>query len=132
MAEIYNEEDNAIVTGTKNGDTIHNTGKNVRFELKGGDDYIEGFDETSTLIPAYDYYFTEDSTFYWQLDNDDLIVTAFSYGKFPEIITLAGAATLSNVNIYGTPVEVNYDYETYSNPVPIIFEQNDSTESRTP
>ena len=39
MTEIYNDEDNAIVTGTKYDDKIYNTGKNVYFELKGGDDY---------------------------------------------------------------------------------------------
>ena len=94
---IYNSGSNVTIIGGTGNDTIRNdehgeNGKNVLFQYANGDgnDYIEGFNETSTLSIGGGSYSTTKS-------GDDLIVTV-GEGK----ISLMGAASLSAVNIDGT------------------------------
>ena len=84
----YDGSNTTIIGGIDN-DTIKNLGDNILFKYTAGDgnDSIVGFNATSTLSIAGSIYST-------QASYDDVIITV-GKGK----ITLAGAATLSALNI---------------------------------
>lgn len=90
---IYNNSGSnvTIIGGTGNDTIINKYGENVLFQYANGDgnDYIEGFNETSTLSIGGGSYSTIKS-------GDDLIITV-GEGK----ISLMGAANLDTLNIQG-------------------------------
>ncbi|MBD3879244.1 MAG: hypothetical protein SR1Q5_06120, partial [Quinella sp. 1Q5] len=90
---IFNYDDNiTLVTGFGN-DSIYNSGANVLFFYEGGNDSIQGFNETSTLSISGSSYSTTKS-------GNDIIVTV---GESK--ITLFGAASLEAVNISNEEIQ---------------------------
>ena len=90
---ITNAGSNLIIDGGAGNDYIVNSGASVFFQYNagGGDDTIEGFNETSTLKIGGD-----STTYYKQIKDNDIIVK-FDDGS----VLLKGLTSLSNVNIEG-------------------------------
>ena len=87
------------LSGGKGNDTIQNSGSNVLFlyEAGDGDDFIQGFDETSTLSISGDIHST-------QTEGANVIVTVGDGS-----VTLKGAASLTTLNIDGNSTIATYD-----------------------
>lgn len=90
-----NGSENVSINSGAGDDSIDNWGYNVLIQYTEGDgnDFIQGFNETSTLSIASSFYSR-------QVSGDDVIVKVGD-GK----ITLAGAAGLDTLNIKGTTIK---------------------------
>ena len=108
---IWSNGYGATINGGKGDDNIynqqsswHSEGENVLFQYTEGDgnDFIEGFNETSTLSIG------DGTGTYSTLNSDSDIIVMVGDGE----ITLSGAANLSSVNIEGKKAEWSLDGST--------------------